>query len=265
MNTLNAWLAILMGVMITTPTVHAADPLEEVDVEAEEVMTEGEAAQEVVKMQKDELRQERRQLKELQATARNARVTAMLRKRDANRQLLQAEREYKDITANKNRLNKEMARDTAEMLQMERRLEGRKTQVEKAKGLLSVAKEAAQDKRRKLEEVRTQNRDTDRKIEKLKREIEDAKGEHKRNMRELAEESRKLNHLLKVSQAEKLELDRETKRLKDEYNKAKGKNVELERRLAKQKEVNERTRDHLAWAKEQTKRRQLAGRKISKR
>lgn len=265
MKTLNTWLMVLIGSMMTIPAAYAADPLDEIDVEAEEVMTEGEAAQEVVKMQKDELRQERRQLKELESTARNARVTAMLRKRDANRQLMQAEREYKDLVSRKNQLNKEMARDTAEMLKMERRLEARKTEVEKVNGQLSAAKDVARDKRQKLEEVRKQNRDTDRQIEKTKREIEDAKREHQRNMREMVQESGKLNHLLKVSQAEKTELDRETNRLKQEFNKAKAKNSDLERRLSKQKELNERSREHLKWAKEQTKRRQLAGRRISKR
>lgn len=254
MKALYTWRAVLMGALIAVPAVHAADPLEDVDVEAEEVMTEGEAAQEVVKMQKDELRQERRQLKELESTARNARVTAMLRKRDANRQLMQAEREYKDIVTRKNRLNKEMARDTQEMLRMERRLEDRKAEVEKVNGLLSASKEAARDKRQKLEEIRKQNREADRQIDK-----------HKRNMHELTQESGKLSHLLKVSQAEKAELDRETKRLKQEFNKAKVQNSDLERRLAKQKDMNERSRDHLKWAKEQTKRRQLAGRRISKR
>ncbi len=260
----NLLMFVLGAFLVVAPKAFAETV--DADVEAEEVMNDGEAAQEAVRMAQDELKAEKRETRELEQTARNAKVTAMIRKKDANRQLIRTDDEYKSIQSRKSLLSKEMTKATKEMTDMEHQLEVKKAQLEKAKSQLEGAKDMAKENTEKLNDVRKKNRRADDEISKIKREMEDVKQEYAKNQKDLSLEMVKLTHTLKIAQAEKAQLDAQTKRLKDEYSRSKARNAKVEGHLAKLKQATEISRENAKWAKEQTtKRRALAGRKISRR
>ena len=75
----------------------------------------------------------------------------------------------------------------------------------------------------------------------------------------------KLRHTMKIAASEKAQYDAETKRLKDDYNRSKARNAQVEHQLEKLKQATATSRDNARWAKEQTSKRKLAGRKVTSR
>ncbi len=228
-------LGLLLFAVLLNPAARGAD-IDDVEVEAEEVMSDGEAAADVVRTRKLHLEQEQKEARESGREAVRMKAQAAAKRRAAEPEIGALGSKIRAASSRKEQALREKATNEKIIADLEKKLAEKKAALDKAKGEAEAAKEFVAEQRMK--------------ISALKKDITSATADTARLQKDIQE----YNRQKKIAATEQALLEARMKHARVKFKRTKEVSHQAEHSAEQQKRSTRNARENLDWAKGQVER-----------